>query len=200
MESMESAKAALERIERENQRSLWLGLGLQWDETPGIYREWIITNLTNEVRYINVSYDVDQDVNIQPGRNLLCLCNTVLRAELCSRNGYYTLGPYVSVSKPVWEKDPEISYVYKPQRDTEHIIIKYKNNVTSLQDSIVAMYSEEKLDYLKNNGYKSFFTKYQTHRLNFSFDLYEDPEWSTEETWPWTACSCVYKRKMKKLN
>jgi len=191
-------------MEMENKRSLWQGLGLSWDETPGIPREWVITNLTNEVRFVNVRYDMDQPVNIEPGRNVLCLCDPLLRAELCSRNGYYTLFPLVSVSKPVWERDPKISYVYKPQDQTDHIIIKYKDSVTSLQDSIVATYTEEKLDYLKNSAYKFYVKNYPTHRLDFSFELYEDPEWSISramgETWPWNSCSCSHKNKMKKVN
>jgi len=190
-------------MEMENQRSLWKGLGLSWDETPELPREWVITNLTNEVRHVNIQYDIDQRLDIKPGRNLLCLCNPLLRKEICARDGNYTESPWVSVSEPMWGKDPKISYVYTPQDQTDHIIIKYKDSVTSLQDSIVATFTEEKLDYLKNSAYKSFVKNYQTHHLDFSFQIYEDYgnyEWNLEELWPWTSCSCGHKKKMKKLN
>jgi len=190
-------------MEMENQRSLWMGLGLSWEETPKLPHEWVITNLTDEVCEVNIRYDIDQSLDIKPGRNLLCLCNPLLRKEICARDGDYTESPCVSVSEPRWGGNSKISYVHIPQDQSEHIIIKYKDSVTSLQDSIVATLTEDKMNYLKNSVYKSFVKNYQTHRLDFSFQIYEDDgsyEWNTEELWPWASCSCGYRRKMKKLN
>jgi len=194
----------------ENQKALWRGLGLTWKEPPVNYqrvkdqlpRQWVITNLTDEVCEVNIRYDIDQRLDIKPGRNLLCLCNPLLREEICARDGDYSEYPCVLVSESKWNDRSKISYVHISQDQSEHIIIKYRDSVTSLQDSIVATLTEEKMKYLKNSAYRYYVKNYQTHRLDFSLYVYEDDgsyQWNTEELWPWAFCSCGYRRRLTRL-